>query len=185
MEGLGSGGQGGCSTSPCVWLGQLSAFTEGTIEEKQAGCTTRLRLGPADSVLLAMAWPGLQSHVGVLARSPNSSSSCPCLTSHCVLATFQLLLNSEHHYPPACWRPGGSAAQGCVPTPWGCSQVCLSLRLHPLQTSQQTFRKPGTTRTAVAVADQVSLQGLVQAPHPQSLAVKEGFASNAVRQSGQ
>lgn len=100
MQGLGSGGQGGrCSTAPCVWPGQLSAFTEGTIEEKQAGCTKRLTLGPAESVLLAMAWPGSQSHVGVLARSPNSSSSWPCLTSHHVLATFQSLLNSERHYP--------------------------------------------------------------------------------------
>lgn len=70
-----------------VQLGQLSTFTERTIEEKQAGCTRRLSLGPAESVLPVAAWPGLQSHVGVLARSPNSSSSsCPCLTSHHVLA---------------------------------------------------------------------------------------------------
>lgn len=76
MRGLGSGGQGGgCSTAPCVWSGQLSAFTEGTIEEKQAGCTRRLRLGPAESVLLAVARPGLQSHVGVLPDHPTAAAA--------------------------------------------------------------------------------------------------------------
>lgn len=124
-----------------VWPGGLSTFTEGTGEEKQAGCTRRLRLGPAESVPPAVLWPCLQSPVGVLARSPNSSS-CPCLTSHHVLATSQLLLNSGASLPACLCEACSPAARGYVPTSWGCSQVCLPPRHHPLPTSQQTVRKP-------------------------------------------
>lgn len=54
---------GGCSIAPrvlpqgsYVQPGQLSTFTEGTVEEKQAGCTRRLSLGPAESVLPVVAY---------------------------------------------------------------------------------------------------------------------------------
>lgn len=85
------------SSSLCL-LGQLWTFTERTVEEKQAGSTQRLRLGPAEFVLPTVAWPGLQNHVGVHSTSP-SSSSCPRLTSHHVLAAFKSLLNSKAALP--------------------------------------------------------------------------------------
>lgn len=115
---------GGCSTAPHVLLqgsyvqpGQLSTFTEGTVEEKQAGCRRRLSPRPAELVLPAEACVArLTEPHGRPCQITQQQQPLLDFISHHVPVTLQLLLNYQ-----AC----SLAIQGYVPTPWVAAR-CVS-----------------------------------------------------------